>query len=135
VKGILADINVQGQVVLLGQLLEGDYWRELWSSLELSVFFFTDVGLPRSASDASVWQVCQEQALALITANRNDEAPDSLEAMIRERNTENCLPVFTLADPEEIRHSRDYADRVVARLLGYLLEIDRYRGVGRLYLP
>jgi hypothetical protein len=31
--------------------------------------------------------------------------------------------------------SRTYADRVVAQLLDYLLDIDRVRGTGRLYLP
>jgi hypothetical protein len=55
--------------------------------------------------------------------------------MVREHNTENSLPVFTVADAEAFRHSREYADRVVETLIDYLLDIDRYRGVGRLYLP
>ncbi|HWG45363.1 MAG TPA: hypothetical protein VN688_21550 [Gemmataceae bacterium] len=34
-----------------------------------------------------------------------------------------------------INHSRAYAERVVERLLEYLIDIDNYRGTGRLYLP
>jgi hypothetical protein len=30
---------------------------------------------------------------------------------------------------------RNYAERTVIRLLEILLEIDRYRGAGRLYIP
>ena len=45
------------------------------------------------------------------------------------------LPVITLADPEGIRHSGAYAEQTVERLLDYLLEIDNYRGTGRLYIP
>jgi hypothetical protein len=31
--------------------------------------------------------------------------------------------------------SRDYAERVVVQILEYLLELDNFRGVGRLYVP
>jgi hypothetical protein len=43
--------------------------------------------------------------------------------------------VFTIADAERVRHSREYADRVIASLLDALLRIDSLRGTGRLYLP
>jgi hypothetical protein len=130
-----ADINVQGHVRLLLQVLEGTYWREVWTGLAVPVHTFADVGLPADVSDTVVWQFCQQRQLILITANRNDEGPDSLEATIRTLNTPESLPVFTLADSERLRKDKAYANRVVERLLEYLLEIEKVRGTGRLYLP
>jgi len=133
--GILADNDVQRQVEILFHILEGDSWREIWRSLNLSVLTFEDLGLARNASDATLWQTCQQHQVILITANRNDDGPDSLEATIRDSNQPEHLPVFTLADPKRIQKSRAYAERAAERLLEYLLEIDAVKGTGRLYLP
>lgn len=43
--------------------------------------------------------------------------------------------MFTVADPRRLMLSREYADRVAERLLGYLLDVDAVRGTGRLFLP
>jgi hypothetical protein len=135
VRAILGDINIQGQVRILVILLESATWKDIWASLNLQVQTFRDLGLARDLSDAELWHICQQQQISLLTANRNDDGPDSLEATIRSQNTPSSLPVFTIANPEQIRHSRDYAERVIERLLEYLLDIDTYRGAGRLYLP
>ena len=45
------------------------------------------------------------------------------------------LPVLTLANAERFLQSRDDAVRVVERLLEYLVDLERHRGTGRLYLP
>ena len=45
------------------------------------------------------------------------------------------LPVLTIADPELVLASRDYAERVAIQVLEYLLELDHFRGVGRLFVP
>ncbi len=132
---LLADINIQGHVLLLRHILENDYWSEIWTSLAMPIYTFTDVGLSVDASDLLIWQTCQDRELLLLTANRNQEAPDSLEAAIRAGNRPDSWPIFTLADPEHVRHSNAYAQRVAERLLEYLLEIENYRGTGRLYLP
>ena len=79
--------------------------------------------------------VCQDHDFVLITSNRNQKGPESLEATIRDRTTTESLPVLTLADAERFRHDREYADRVVASLLEILFEIDSFRGTGRLFLP
>jgi hypothetical protein len=50
-------------------------------------------------------------------------------------NQPEHLPVFTIANPKRVLQSREYAERVTAKLLEYLLDIDYYRGAGRLYLP
>jgi hypothetical protein len=43
--------------------------------------------------------------------------------------------VFTLPGPDRVYHSAVFLDRVVEKLLEYLLDADNIRGVGRLYLP
>ena len=86
-------------------------------------------------SDRDLWQLCQQREIVLLTANRNDEGPDSLEATIRTLNVPSSLPVLTIADPELVLASRDYAERVAVQVLEYLLELDHFRGVGRLFVP
>lgn len=136
VRAILADHNLQGHLQVLFTVINGDEtWREMWQELNLSLANFRDLGLAPEAADALLWQVCQQQEIILITANRNADGPNSLEVTLRTRNTADSLPVFTVADAERILHSRDYAERVAARMLDNLLNIDRLRGTGRLYLP
>ena len=134
-KGILADINVVGQVVYLVKLMQAEPWTEFWNDLGLVLRRFEDIGLPATAKDVEVWQRCQAHELVLITDNRNDDSADSLTAAIRNFNTPTSLPVFTIADLDKFAASRDYEKRVLATLYDYLLRIDEVRGTGRLYLP
>lgn len=134
-RGILADRDVQGQVNVLVTILESEAWRDLWSALHLTVRTFPDLGLALNAPDALIWRVCQQEQVVLLTANRNADGPDSLEVTLRRGIAPDSLPVFTLADPQRVLQSRDYAERVAASLLDYLLNIDRIRGAGRMYLP
>lgn len=134
-KAILGDNNIEGHLDVLLRLLEGENWREFWEDLNLALLTFDDVGLSGDASDAIVWQLCQQQEMILLTANRNQQDPDSLEATMRAGNTANSLPVFTIATAQRFLDSRDYAELVVAKMLEYLQDIERYRGAGRLYLP
>jgi hypothetical protein len=132
---LLADANIQGHVEYLVARMQGESWREFWEVLELRCMNFADVGLDPADSDAVVWHRCQEQQILLLTENRNNEGADSLEATIRAHNTPESLPVFTIGDARSVLSGHDYADRVIERLLGYLLELDHIRGTGRLYLP
>jgi hypothetical protein len=134
-RAILADNDIQGQFRMLLQMLQSNRWREVWLSLNLGIRTFEDLGLTRDVSDAVLWHACQQFEVLLVTGNRNEDGPDSLETTIRSLNTPHSLPVFTLADTEQVLHSKAYAERVVERLLDYLLELDNYRGTGRLYLP
>jgi len=79
--------------------------------------------------------LCQQHGYYLLTANRNLEAEDSLEATIRREGTAQSLPVFTFADADRIHKSAAYLDEVVESLLEYLLDEANYRGTGRLFLP
>ena len=134
-KGILADMNCQLHLEILMHLWQTPKWREIWDSLGLLVPTFDDLGLAHNCPDALLWQTCQDQRLIFLTANRNDDKPDSLESTIRERNTPTSLPVFTLANATRVRNDRDYAQRVAERLLEYMLDIEKYYGTGRLYVP
>jgi hypothetical protein len=132
---LLADVNIEGHVSRLVTLMQGDYWRAFWDHLDLRSLRFHDVGLSPGESDALVWQVCQQQSLYLLTSNRNDDGPDSLEATIRALSTDTSIPVFTLSDADRIFHSRDYAERVIESLFDQLLRMETLQGTGRLYLP
>lgn len=134
-RAILSDVNIRGHVVALVAILESKDWSDLWLPLNLPLLSFQDLCLAQDVSDAILWYVCQREQLVLITANRNADAPDSLEATIRARNTADSLPVLTLADPQRVVRSRAYAERAAAQMLDYLMNIDRVRGAGRLYLP
>ncbi len=134
-KAILGDINIQGHLRVLLAILQRDDWQEFWNDLNLAFLKFQDVGLSPQATDAVIWQMCQQRDMVLLTANRNQAGPDSLEATLRTQNTASSLPVFTIANARRVLTSRDYAERVAAQLLDYLQDIDRVRGTGRLYLP
>ncbi len=101
----------------------------------LSIETFESLGLDREIVDSGLWHTCQRERLILVTGNRNADGPDSLEETIRSSNTPQSLPVFTLANPRKILSDRAYATRVAIGLLEHLIEIDRYRGTGRIYLP
>ena len=134
-RGILADANITGHVERLFQIIEGDVWSEFWTGLGLRRATFSELNLAAETPDDELWQFCQENKLLLITANRRDKSDDSLESTIRQFNTEDCLPVLTLANSERVLLDRDYAETVVERLLETLVDINVLRGTGRLYLP
>ncbi len=134
-KGILADVNIQGHVDLLVVLMQAEPWKSFWDHLQLPYLHFSDVGLAPDALDSVIWETCQRDGLILITDNRNNEDSDSLEAAIQTRNTPASLPVFTVANVPRMRTSRAYADRVIEALLEALLQIESLRGTGRLFIP
>jgi hypothetical protein len=134
VRGILADHNIEGHFRALIAIWESEPWREVWAALGFSVESFGSLGIPLDASDAQLWHTCQARGAVLLTANRNDDAPDSLEATIRRFNSETSLPVFTLANPVRFAQDRSYALEVAERLLEYLLDLDDHVGAGRIYV-
>jgi hypothetical protein len=131
----MSDNDVLGLVERLIDICQTPAWIEFWQNFDCTLCTFADFQLPTNASDATVWQTCQDNELILITANRNKEGSDSLETAIGQSNRPNCLPVLTLADPKRVGRDRAYAEAVVERLLDILDAIDNDRGTGRLYLP
>jgi hypothetical protein len=134
-RGLLADVNCEGQVEVLVAIFLSKTWKGVWRELNLSLETFTSAGLPRRALDVEVWQLCQKLQLLLITRNRNRRGADSLEAAISELNQPDSLPVITLTNADRILGSKLYANRVAERLLDYLIDLDKYRGTGRLWVP
>ena len=134
-KGILADVNIEGQVDYLMALARGEPWGDLWQELELGYATFGEVGLDHDATDAEIWHCCQREKYLLITDNRNRDGSNSLEATIRSQNTDRSLPVLTISSSQQLRHSRKYAEEVVVSLFRILIDIEALRGTGRLYLP
>jgi hypothetical protein len=132
---IMADNDVLGHVRTLVQVCESPAWSEFWHETQCELVSFGELGLAEDATDAQVWQACQENEVVLITGNRNAEGPQSLEVTIRQHNNHRCLPVLTLADQDQVLRDRSYAGAVAERLLEILFDLDNLRGSGRLYLP
>ena len=116
-KGILADYHMTLAVEVLVREMQSESWGGLWEHLGLTLFYFEDVGLTPTSTDFEIWQRCQGEELILITDNRNSDAPDSLEATIRNYNTPDSLPVFTIGDLDRFRKSRSYAEEALAATL------------------
>ncbi len=132
---IHSDHDVQGQVSRLMDLCQRPPWVGLWRELECVLCTFEDFDLSEDATDATIWQTCQDYDILMITGNRNAEGPESLEMTLRQWNTPDGLPVLTLADPDRIQHDCRYAEAVVERLFDILIDPGALRGTGRLYLP
>jgi len=132
---ILVDANIEGQGAHIGLRLQSAEWRDLTNALGVTVRNFREVGLDPASPDDAVWRFCQAHGHYLLTSNRNEEAEDSLEATLRREGTPASLPVLTLPLPDRVYHSPAFLERVVAKLLEYILDADNLRGTGRLYLP
>ena len=133
--GLLADVNFRGQLQALLRICNSPAWQDVWASLGVSVRSFEDIGLLDDASDATVWACCQSEGIVLVTDNRNQKGPDSLDATIRMRTLPSSLPVVTIANTKRVLRDRRYAERVAVRLMEVLIDIDLYRGVGRIFIP
>src|SRR5262249_1134607 len=110
---IMGDHDIEGQMQVLLRLLTSAEWHPLWTELAVHVESFASLGVPTNTPDATLWQLCQTQQIILITGNRNEEGPASLEATIQASNTLTSLPVLTISEPQRILNSRAYARRVV----------------------
>lgn len=59
---------------------------------------------------------------------------DSLEQTMREENTTNSLPIFTIGNPDRF-DERSYRERCVTRLIEILFDLENYMGAGRIFIP
>src|SRR5262245_10003099 len=126
VHGLLADANYAGHLALLLRVFHEGWRHDVWEGLHLTPLSFTDLGLHPDASDRAVWETCQQAPVVLLTANRNDAGPDSLEATMQRYHTTANLPVFTLANEQRVLRDRPYAEAVADRLIEFLFDIDTY---------
>ena len=132
---ILIDVNMEGQGRHIWMRLQVGAWRDLTVGLDVTFRTFREVGLDPASPDDVVWRFCQSYGFYLLTSNRNADFEDSLEATIRREGTPTSLPVFTLPQPERVYVQPAFLEKVVEKLLEFLLDADNIRGSGRLYLP
>lgn len=128
---ILADHNLEGQAVLLWGTLATEGWLPL---LPLRLVMFRDLDLPTDSTDREVWRYAQLHRLVLLTGNRRMRGEDSLEQVIREENTLTSLPVITVARVDRL-DERVYREQCSSRLVEIMLDIEKYLGVGRIFIP
>jgi len=128
---ILVDHNVEGQAMLLLGALGTAGWLELHP---LRFMTFAQAALTYHSSDREVWRFAQDKGWLLLTANCRMQGEDSLEQTIREETTPASLPVMTISDGRRMVE-KTYRERCAVRLLEIVLDLDNYRGVGRVYLP
>ena len=108
---------------------------EGWIELAvLRIVTFAESSLPFETSDQKVWEFAQEHGMVLLTANRNKDGEESLEQAISEQNHPASYPVVTIANVGRIIE-RDYRTRCATKLAEVCLDIGRYMGTGRVYIP
>ncbi len=127
----LVDHNMEGQALLLWGTLSAEGLLDLFP---LQLFRFPDVGLNFCADDRKVWRFAQKRQMLLLTANRAMKGPDSLEEVIREENHDDALPVLTIATLNRM-DDKSYRDRCAHRIVEICIDLDLYRGCGRLFIP
>ncbi|BAZ10367.1 hypothetical protein NIES4071_21820 [Calothrix sp. NIES-4071] len=127
----LIDHNLEGQAVQLLGTLASQGWLEIFS---IRFVIFNEVNLADDSSDRIVWRFAQNNQMILLTANRRMKGVDNLEQTIREENTTTSLPVLTISSLNRFS-DREYRGQCAVRLIEILLEIENYRGVGRMFIP
>jgi hypothetical protein len=136
-RGLLADVNVQGHLAYLRQVMANLGLWPVLVELKLELVTFGDLELSPHIDDRSLWNHCQVHGWALFTENRNHDGPDSLEATLQDSWRAGGIPVLTLANKSTFDHSRAYAERVatdVAELL-FGIEHGEYRDQARIFVP
>ena len=129
---LLADHNLEGHARLLLGTLQMMGWVEL---LELRLATFAELGLAQDNSDREVWRRSQELGMLPLTDNRNNEGSDSLEQTLLDEFSPASLPVLTVGSSERLRADRHYRQACAERMVEILVDLDRYMGTPRLYIP
>ncbi|MCY7276816.1 MAG: DUF5615 family PIN-like protein [Phormidesmis sp. CAN_BIN44] len=127
----LVDYNLDGYAAVLLGILTKRGWLEFFS---IQFVTLREAGLLIDSSDRVVWGYAQTNQMMILTANRNMKGEDSLEQVMREENTPTSFPIITIGDLARLDES-EYRERCVDRLVEIVLELESYRGVGRLFIP
>jgi len=136
-RGLLADVNVQGHLPYLRRMLEFNQLWDILADLKVSLATFRTLGLSPKIDDRSLWQLCQQDEWVLFTENRNLEDEDSLEATLVDSWQPGQLPVLTLASKPRFERSPEYASQVAVDIAELLFGIvqGEYRDRPRIYVP
>jgi hypothetical protein len=136
-RGLLADVNVQGHLPYLHRLLVVlDLW-EVLKAEKIELAAFPDVHLAQDLNDRAIWQFCQSEAWVLLTDNRNDEGEDSLQRTLDTAWRVGHLPVVTVSDKRRLIRDEDYALRLAAHVADVLYGAAQgeYRDQPRIFVP
>ena len=128
---VLLDNNLDGHLVFLEVGLKETGWDQL---VQIEFKRLRDFGLPYDTSDQHIWRFVQQHRLLLLTHNRNNTDETSLQAVMRDENTPDSLPVITIPNKDELV-TPAYRQRAIQKLVEYILDLDRYLGAGRLFVP
>lgn len=128
---VLLDYNITGYAEYLRSTFRSENWSEL---VPIEFLTFDDIALPFETSDRNVWRLVQERRMILLTGNRNSDGRDSLVATIDEENFPGSLPVLTVSRQNDLGQA-NYRAECVTRLVAIAIDLDNFRGVGRLYIP
>jgi predicted nuclease of predicted toxin-antitoxin system len=123
----LVDYNLDGYALIFLGILTKLGWLEF---ISIQFVTFREAGLLMESSDRVVWRYAQEHQMLILTANRNMK----LEQVMREENAEDSFPVLTIGSLDRLSEA-DYRERCVDRLIEIAVDIDQYKGVGRLFIP
>ena len=127
----LVDYNLDGYALIFLGILATRGWLEFQS---VQFVTFREAELSMESSDRVVWRYAQEHQMMILTANRNMKGEDSLEQVMREENTENSFPVLTIGNLDRLSEA-EYRERCAERLIEIAVDLDNYKGVGRLFIP
>ena len=128
----LIDHNLRGHAVVLLGNLAASGWLDF---ISIRFILFEEVGLLINSDDRVVWQLAQSSQMMLLTANRSMKGKNSLEQVIREENTPTSLPVVTISSINRLLAEPDYRERCVNRLVEIAVDMEDYRGAGRIFIP
>jgi hypothetical protein len=122
---------MEGYATLLRGTLAAEGWLEL---VPLRFVTLADLGLPVTSTDRAVWRRAQAEQMLLLTNNRNMDDEHSLVRTMREESTLASLPVITVGSLDRLMQ-QDYRRRCAERLEEIVLDLHRYLGTGRIFIP
>ena len=137
-RGFVSDHDIEGHFLRLMELAQRSQLSEIWESLLLENYTFTELGWSIRSTDRAVWLGCQEVGLILVTNNRNREDETSLQATIGALADAESLPVITIGSVGRFENERGYASLVADELIQLAFDVrhfGRWLGSGRVYLP
>ena len=137
-QGLLADINVQGQLRQLRYLLDTVELGRILQSLNIRLITFPEIRLDPNLDDRRLWEYCQSEGWVLFTDNRNRKGSGSLQRTLEEKWKAGDLPIITLSDKQSFqKNNNGYSERValdVAEVL-FGVKLGEYRNQPRIYVP
>ena len=134
---MLADVYVAGHLRYLRFLLETLGLGKILTDSNLRLVTFSDLQLPHSLDDRTLWHHCQQEGWVLFTDNRNHDGPNSLEATLANFWRSGHLPVLTLAKKSRFVRDRVYAEQVAMDIADFLVGIQQreFCDRPRIYVP